>query len=130
MTSLRHAFSGIPRGIPTSHEICLILICEDLRNLWFIFGHPHSRYRCRYRYRSPPGELEWTVIVTSVENHHYRSGNFGKPRCLFESTAEKSINKSNICTNNSFIYINISFILTNISLIYSFHRGVFKFRAQ
>ena len=34
----------------------------------------------------------------------------------------KSINKSNICTNNDFIYINISFILINISLIYTFQR--------
>ena len=42
----------------------------------------------------------------------------------------KSINKSNICKNNDFIYINISFILINISLIYSFLRGVEKFRAR
>ena len=46
---------------------------------------------------------------------------------MISHPAEKSINKSNIRTNNSFIYINISFILTNISLIYTFLRGVGKF---
>jgi len=45
-------------------------------------------------------------------------------------SAEKSINKSNICTNNSFIYINISFILTNISFIYTFLRRNKKFPAR
>ncbi len=48
-------------------------------------------------------------------------------RCKITACSLKSINKSNICTNNSFIYINISFILINISLIYIFLRGVDKF---
>ena len=52
----------------------------------------------QYHQRSKSASLQWKIPVPS----------------------EKSINKSNICTNNSFIYINISFILINISLIYTF----------
>ena len=48
-------------------------------------------------------------------------------RHLLDDPSEKSINKSNICTNNDFIYINISFILTNISFIYTFLRSAGKF---
>ena len=51
------------------------------------------------------------------------AGNFSSLRSFLRTTALKTINKSNIRTNNSFIYINISFILTNISLIYTFLRG-------
>ena len=43
-------------------------------------------------------------------------------RSLLSIPLVKTINKSNICTNNSFIYINISFILINISFIYTFQR--------
>ena len=60
------------------------------------------------------------VIVFVVEICGFLGAN-SPPLCsLFPATAEKSINKTNIRTNNGFIYINISFILTNISLIYSF----------
>ena len=55
------------------------------------------------------------------------AGNSSFPQWKFSFSALKTINKSNICTNNSFIYINISFILTNISFIYSFLRGVAKY---
>ena len=51
---------------------------------------------------------------------------FPSPRWIKTRPSEKTINKSNICKNNSFIYINISFILTNISFIYTFQRGVSK----
>ena len=39
----------------------------------------------------------------------------------------KTINKTNIRTNNDYIYTNISFILTNISFIYTFLRSVNKY---
>ena len=42
------------------------------------------------------------------------------PRPIIRNPPLKSINKSNICTNNSFI-------LTNISFIYTFLRGGGKF---
>jgi hypothetical protein len=46
-------------------------------------------------------------------------------RSLLSIPSVKTINKSNICTNNSFIYINISFILINISFIYTFQRELY-----
>jgi hypothetical protein len=49
------------------------------------------------------------------------------PRCKDSNASLKSINKTNIRTNNDYIYINISFILTNISLIYTFLRSVSKY---
>ena len=49
------------------------------------------------------------------------------PRSLLSAPSLKTINKSNICTNNSFIYINISFILINISFIYTFLRSGAKY---
>ena len=55
-----------------------------------------------------------------VEICGFLGGNLSFLRSRFTATAEKSINKTNIRTNDGFIYINISFILTNISLIYSF----------
>ena len=69
-------------------------------------------------------------MVTNVEssaialvNQLHLGAKRSSPCSLFSGTSLKTINKSNICTNNGFIYINISFILTNISFIYTFLRG-------
>jgi hypothetical protein len=54
----------------------------------------------------------------------YLAEKFLTPRCKHSNASLKSINKTNIRTNNSYIYINISFILINISLIYTFLCGL------
>ena len=61
------------RGTPTKHEICQNLICEDLRDLWFIPDHPHSLIVIVL----PPllGELEGAVSVSSVKIPNYCGGN-------------------------------------------------------
>ncbi len=66
----------------------------------------------------------YIFAFTETQTCHYRTANSISSRSLLPDPSLKTINKSNICTNNSFIYINISFILTNISFIYTFLRGV------
>ena len=80
------------------------------------------------------GTLTMTVTGMTIRNwgsalkKHLRLGaKLPSLRSLFPDPSLKSINKSNICTNNSFIYINISFILINISFIYTFLRGGAKY---
>ena len=71
--------------------------------------------------------LSLQIIVTPLLSCNLPIDKSPPLRCLLADPSEKSINKSNICTNNDFIYINISFILTNISFIYTFLRSAGKF---
>ena len=67
---------------------------------------------------------QWhTTLKNTLQSRFLLGAKRSAPRSLFPDPSLKTINKSNICTNNSFIYINISFILTNISFIYTFLRG-------
>ena len=71
--------------------------------------------------------LSLQIIVTPLLSCNLPIDKSPPLRCLLADPSEKSINKSNICTNNDFIYINISFILTNISFIYTFLRSTGNF---
>ena len=74
---------------------------------------------------------EWATGISGfaycVESQCYRTKKSGPPRCKISVASLKTINKTNIRTNNDYIYINISFILTNISLIYTFLRSASKY---
>ena len=74
---------------------------------------------------------EWATGISGftycIENQRYRTKKSGPPRCKISAASLKTINKTNIRTNNDYIYINISFILTNISLIYTFLRSANKY---
>ena len=77
---------------------------------------------------------EWATGISDfaycVENQHCRTKKSVPPRCKIFAASLKTINKTNIRTNNDYIYINISFILTNISFIYTFLRSGGKFALQ
>ena len=71
---------------------------------------------------------EWAMGISGfaycVENQRCRTKKSVPPRCKISAASLKTINKTNIRTNNGYIYINISFILTNISFIYTFLCGL------
>ena len=74
---------------------------------------------------------EWATRISDftycIESQRYRAKKSGPPRCKTSVTSLKTINKTNIRTNNDYIYINISFILANISFIYTFLRSANKY---
>ena len=74
---------------------------------------------------------EWAMGISGfaycVENQRCRTKKSVPPRCKISAASLKTINKTNIRTNNDYIYINISFILTNISFIYTFLRSANKY---
>jgi hypothetical protein len=69
---------------------------------------------------------QWhTTLKNTLQSRFLLGAKTFTLRSLLSIPSVKTINKSNICTNNSFIYINISFILINISFIYTFLRGFY-----